>query len=126
LFLHAALITLEQSEEIERIVQEQVDAFNNRDIDRFLSYYLQGVEILDGEGKLMMAGHEGMRQLYGKLFEQSPTLHAVIQNRIIVNQYVVDEELVSGVNLQGFPSELHAAVIYRIADGKIVRVQQLF
>jgi hypothetical protein len=116
---------LAQSKEIERIVQGQVDAFNNRDIDRFLSYYSQGAEILDGQGKPMTAGHKGMRQLYGKLFEQSPALHATIKNRIIVNQNVIDEELVSGVNLQGFPSELHAAVIYRIADEKIVHVMQL-
>lgn len=111
---------------MERIVQEQVDAFNNRDIDRFLSYYIQGIKILDGDGKPFMTGHEEMRQFYGKLFEQSPTLHVVIKNRIIVNQYIVDEELVSGVNLQGFPSEIHAAVIYQIADGKIARVQQFF
>ena len=109
----------------EGIVQAQVDAFNDRNLDRFLSYYVSDVEILDGQGKEMMKGYEGMRPFYGKLFEQSPKLHVEIKTRIVVGQHVIDEEEISGVNLEGFPAELHSAAIYRIASGKIAHVQLL-
>ena len=116
---------LTAGEDVERVIQGQVDAFNNRNLDKFVSYYVPDIVILDGQGKTMMKGHDGMRAFYGKLFEQSPKLHVEIKTRIIVEHHVIDEEQVSGINLEGFPSELHSAAIYRIADGKIVHAQFL-
>ena len=109
----------------EQIVQDQVNAFNDRNLDRFLSFYISDVIILNGQGNEMMMGHEGMKPFYGKLFEQSPDLHVEIRKRIVVGQHVFDEEQISGVNLEGFPAEIHSAAIYRIMDGKIVHVQLL-
>jgi len=96
----------------EELVQAQVDTFNNRDLERFVSYYSPDVSIVDGMGNQIMKGHEGMRLFYGKLFEQSPELHVKISARIVVGHHVIDEEHITGVNLQGFLSELHSAVVY--------------
>jgi hypothetical protein len=106
-------------------VQEQLDAFNSRDVERFLAAYAPDVVIEDAAGNVFMQGHEGLRAMYGQLFAQSPDLHAEVVNRIQVGDYVIDEERASGVNFEGFPPELHAAVIYRIADGKIAHVRML-
>ena len=107
----------------EQIVQAQVDSYNARDLERFINYYSPDIVILDGEGNQMTKGHESMRQLYAGLFEQSPKLHAEIKTRITSGQYIIDEERITGFNLKGSPSEMHAAVVYRISDGKITRVQ---
>jgi uncharacterized protein (TIGR02246 family) len=109
----------------EQFVQAQVDAFNDRDLERFLDFYSSDALIVDGMGNQMMKGHEGMRKFYGKLFEQSPKLFVKIPTRIVLEHHIIDEEQITGVNLEGFPAEIHSAAIYRIANGKIVHVQLL-
>lgn len=68
----------------EELVQAQVDAFNDRDLERFLTFYVSDALIVDGMGNQMMKGREGIRTFYGKLFEQSPKLHVKIRTRIVV------------------------------------------
>jgi hypothetical protein len=109
----------------ERVVQAQVDAFNKRNLEKFLSYYIPDIVILDGLGNQMMKGNHGMRLFYGKLFDQSFNLNVEVKTRIVVGQHVIDEEQITGVNVEGAPSELHSAAIYRIVGGKIVHVQLL-
>ena len=106
-------------------IQLQLDAFNRRDLAGFVTVYAPDVVIEDGAGKVLMEGHDGMRAMYGPLFTQSPNLRAEVVNRIAVGDYVIDEERTTGFNFSGFPTELHAAVIYHLAGGRIVRVQLL-
>ena len=106
-------------------VQAQLDAFNDRDLERFLAAYAGGAVIEDATGTVITEGHDGMRGLYGQLFTQSPNLHTEIVNRIEVGAYVIDEERTVGFNFEGFPSELHAAVIYHLVDGKIAQARLL-
>ena len=106
-------------------VRVQLDAFNNRDLEGFLAAYAPDVVIENGAGAVMMEGHDGIRAMYGPLFAQSPDLHAAVVNRIAVGDYVIDEERVTGFNFPGLPTELHAAVIYHLVDGRIARVRSL-
>lgn len=108
------------------IVQGQVDAFNARDLDRFVGYYSANVVLDDGDGHVMAQGHDALRALYGQLFAQSPALHAEIPRRIHVGSYVIDEEEISGFIFEGFPSEMHVAVIYRMEGDTIARARTLF
>jgi hypothetical protein len=96
------------------IVRGQVDAFNARDLDLFVSFYNADVVLEDGNGQVMAQCRDALRALYGRLFAQSPALHADIPQRIHVGAYVIDEEEVSGFIFEGFPSEMHIAVIYRV------------
>lgn len=107
------------------VIQDQVNAFNARDLERFLSFYAPSVVIEDGGGNVMMQGHEGMRAFYGPLFAQSPELHVDIPSRIHIDSWVIDEEEATGAQVEGFPPELHAAVVYQVVDGKIARVRLL-
>jgi hypothetical protein len=59
----------------------------------------------------------------GGLFENSPSLHAEIRNRIEIGSVVIDEEFVTGFVLPGMPTEIHAAVVYHVADGLIQAAQ---
>jgi hypothetical protein len=66
-----------------------------------------------------MDGLEAMREWYGTLFRNSPQLKADIPRRIVTGDYVIDEEIGSGIVMAGFPPEAHIAVVYRVRDGLI-------
>ena len=66
-----------------------------------------------------------MRAFYGQLFTNSPELHAEAPSRIRAGDFVIDEERVRGLNLPGFPPEMHAAVVYRVRDGLTIHVRML-
>jgi hypothetical protein len=103
-------------------VAEQLEAYNARDIDRFVACYAPDVTIEHGQGNVVLKGHEAMRTKYGALFEASPKLKCRLVNRIRVGAYVIDEEEVTGSGLEGSPDRIHAAAIYRVQDDKIAHV----
>ena len=100
-------------------MQAQLDAFNNRDLEAFLTCYAPDVVIEGPDGAPMMRGHDEMRAFYGRLFAQSAALHCEIPSRIRVGSFAIDEERTTGVVLEGFPSEIHAAVVCRLENGRI-------
>ncbi len=106
-------------------VQEQVDAFNDRDVERFLAAYSPDAVIEDGMGNVTAKGHDALRAMYAPLFEHSPNLHVRVAHRIHVGEYVIDDEYVSGLGLEGAPPEMHGAAIYRVVNDKIVSARLL-
>ncbi len=101
------------------IVDQQIDAYNRRDIDGFVACYAGDAKVVQSDGSVLASGHEEIRARYGESFDNSPDLRAEITKRIEVGAVVVDEERVTGFVLPGMPSEIHAAVAYRVADGLI-------
>ena len=103
------------------IVQGQMDAYNDRDLDRFLSYYHPRVKIHDFQsGELLIDGIDAMRERYRKLFANSPELHAELKNRIALGAMVIDHERVSGHGGRKYPIE---AIAYNeVRHQKITRV----
>ncbi|MGI9628746.1 MAG: nuclear transport factor 2 family protein [Longimicrobiales bacterium] len=108
--------------DVASIVQAQLDAYNARDLEGFLACYDDDIRIDDGTGQVMMPNLDAMRELYGQLFRQSPQLRCEIKSRVVVGNFVVDEEDASGAKLEGFPESLRAVAIYRVEDGRIVHV----
>jgi hypothetical protein len=107
-------------------VQEQLDAYNARDLERFLACYAPEVVIEDGAGARLLEGIEAMRAAYRALFANNPGLRAEVPTRIRAGEFVIDEERVSGLNLPpGAPAEFHTAVVYRVRDGRIIHVRLL-
>jgi len=107
------------------VVAAQVDAYNARDLDRFLECFSPDAVIEDGRGHVLMRGREAMRVVYGQLFAQSPELHCEIRQRIRVGCYVVDEEMITGFHFAGLPTEQHAAAVYRVEGSRIVHLRGL-
>ena len=103
-------------------VTEKLEAYNARDIDRFVACYAPDATIEQGQGNVVIKGHEAMRARYGALFDSSPNLKCRLVNWIRVGAYVIDEEKVIGYGLEGHPDRIHAAAIYRVRDDKIVHV----
>ncbi len=102
-------------------VERQVDAYNRRDIDAFLSCYALDTVIEDATGTVIVQGHDAMRAAYSELFRRSPNLHAEIATRICVGEYVVDEERIKG--RRGSTEEIRVVAVYHVAAGVIDHVR---
>lgn len=108
----------------DQIVQLQVEAYNERDTEKFLSFYAETIQIyqsdsLIGEKTLLYQSIPEMRESYGKMFAGYPHLHAKIQKRIQQGNYVIDHEYVTGLNTD---APLLAIAIYEVRDDKIQAV----
>lgn len=79
-----------------------------------------------GEAEGMMERLTQMVGLVGGLFTQSPDLHAEILQRIAVGAYVIDDEHTTGITMEGYPPEIHAIAVYRVAGNAIVHARLLF
>jgi hypothetical protein len=104
----------------ETVVQRQVEAYNARDIEAFLSFYADDVVIRRlPSGEVISNGKDAMRPRYAARFADNPELHCTITQRIVHGDWVVDHELVTGV--QGRP-RVRAVATYEVRDGLIRNV----
>ncbi|TXD84816.1 steroid delta-isomerase [Subsaximicrobium wynnwilliamsii] len=101
----------------ELIVLQQLEAYNNRDIEAFLNCYSDDVRLYNFPKELISEGKEALREQFGNMFESITDLHAEIENRTIIGNTVIDKEKVRA------NGKTHEAVaIYEIENGLITRV----
>jgi imidazolonepropionase-like amidohydrolase len=107
----------------ETVVQRQVEAYNARDIEAFLSFYADDVMIrrLPSE-ELVWDGKGAMRARYAKRFSETPDLHCAITKRIVHGSWVVDHQLVTGIADR---PRVRAVATYEVRDGLIRNVWYL-
>lgn len=103
----------------EKLAQEQLDAYNNRDIEAFILPYAEDVKVFNFPDQLMYQGRDEMYGLYGRMFSRTPDLHCRLVNRIVMGNTVIDQEEVT-INKSEPP--VKAIAIYKIKDGKIAEV----
>jgi len=101
------------------LVDRQIAAYQERDLNAFLAFYAKDVRIRQFDGSVVADGTDGLRSFYEPLFRDSPALKARILHRIAAGDYVIDEEETTGVNVPGYPPTIHAVVIYQVKDGLI-------
>jgi uncharacterized protein (TIGR02246 family) len=102
------------------VVQRQLDAYNARDIERFLECFAddaRGFEL--GVPQPTMNGRDAIRARYAALFAASPQLHSRVVHRTAFGRAVIDHEHVTGRN--GSPEVFEIAVVYEVEDGLIRR-----
>ena len=104
------------------IVDAQAKAFQERDLEGFPACYSANAVIKDADGNVMMSGLDSLRRMHAQLFRDSPQLALQIAGRMAVRDYVVDEELIEGFNLAGYPPAIHAIAMYRVTGGAIHEV----
>lgn len=109
-----ALVTEESPK---HIVQKQVEAYNNRDIDAFLATYTKDVKVYTFPNTLNYQGRKEMRKRYAPMFEKTKDLHCKIVKRIVNGSKVIDEELVTSNG-----NQFKAVAIYDVTNGKISKV----
>jgi hypothetical protein len=101
------------------LAQQQLKAYNERNIDAFLEPYSDSVKVYEFPNKLMYKGKETMRKSYAEMFKGFPELNCTLKSRVVVGNTVIDEEQV--LIKKGMPL-IHAVAIYKIALGKIQEV----
>uniref|UniRef100_UPI004047E698 nuclear transport factor 2 family protein n=1 Tax=Roseivirga sp. TaxID=1964215 RepID=UPI004047E698 len=102
-----------------QLAQQQLDAYNNRDIEAFLAPYSDSVKIYNHPNELLFSGKEAMRKRYATKFENTPDLHCTLMNRMVLGNTVIDQEYVIN-DKNAPPTEVIA--IYKIEAEKIVEV----
>lgn len=101
------------------LAQQQLDAYNARDIEAFLAPYSEEVEIYNFPDELLYKGKATMRVNYATMFDNTPDLHCHLVNRIILGNTVIDQERVEGFSGGQI---IEAIAIYKIKDDKIAQV----
>ncbi len=120
-FILFSMSCLAQQGNPEEVVQQQLDTYNNHNIDGFMSLFGEDVQLYNqADGKLLADGKKEVRRLYANLFDKSPNLHSELKNRMTLGNTVIDHEKITGRMGNNQPIEL--IVIYELLDQKINRV----
>lgn len=108
----------------ESVVQAQLAAYNARDLDAFLATYAESAQLFEQPSKLLAQGVAQMRERYAARFAE-PNLHAVVLNRIVMGNVVIDHERVTRTFPEG-PGTQEAIAIYEVQGTLISRVWFVF
>ncbi len=101
----------------EAIVNEQLERYNERDIEGFAKTYTNDITLHSFPDKVSTQGQAALKKQYATFFERVPDLNAEIMNRIVLGNKVIDKEKVT-VNGQVF----YAIAIYEVENSLISKV----
>jgi uncharacterized protein (TIGR02246 family) len=104
-----------------QVVQEFIDAFNARDVDRVADCFSADAVMQGEPGTVFAQGREAIRAHFSGFLPQSPDLYSEIRARIHVGPWVVQEEHVTGLVVGEPVPQFSIPSAYRVVDGKIVK-----
>ena len=119
LIILSCSVSWSQDNEAQTAAQGQLEAYNRQDIEGFLEWYTDDVEIYNFPDELVLRGKDKMRERYVTAWKQNPEQKAKITDRIINGNTVVDKEHVTG---RSNGIEVNVIAIYKIENGKIGKV----
>lgn len=100
-------------------VQRQLDAYNARDLARFVAEYTDDIQVYRPPvAEPVLAGKAAFAAHYAKKRFTLANLHADVVNRMVAGDTVVDHERVTGI-AEGI---VEAIAVYKVRDGKICAV----
>ncbi|MBU1219236.1 nuclear transport factor 2 family protein [Myxococcota bacterium] len=100
-------------------VAGQLAAYNLRDINMFAIYFHEDIKLYRlGETQPFVSSRAQLRETYGRMFAKTPNLHCKIIRRMVTADFVIDEEIVSGMKKDSY---VHAIAIYEVKGGTITR-----
>ena len=103
-----------------KVVFDQIDAYNKRDIDTFHSFFSSDCLWDNGIGEKTFKNMDEMYQQMAAMFKRSPNLHCVVEKVIEVGDYIIFEEHVTGnVRPDGKEISFSCAAIYKVTNDKI-------
>jgi hypothetical protein len=101
----------------ETVVQAQLDAFNEHDLDALLPLFAEDVVIHDlVDGSVMLRGIEAFRDRYVAVFRDRPRVRADLIGRLGLGSFVIDRERLTDGDEH--PPE-DALAIYEV-DGRVI------
>ena len=100
----------------EAIVQRQLDAYNARDLERFLAEFADDVRVYrPPAAEPAISGKGAFAAFYATERFNRPALRAEVLSRMVLGNSVVDHERITGVRDEPF----EVIVAYRVVDGRI-------
>jgi hypothetical protein len=103
----------------EQVVQNQLDAYNAKDINALLDTYAVDAEHFSIHGASIAKGHDQMRVRFLNRFKE-PDLHAKLLSRVVMGNFVVDTELITR-NFDAGIGTVEMLCIYEVVNDLIVR-----
>jgi hypothetical protein len=101
----------------EEVVQAQVDAYNAHDLEALAATYHPDAQIHDLALGQTLTGPAELRTVWQERFTSHPAHQAEIVQRLVVGDFVVDQEHI--VQLAD-GSIMDTLVLYRVSGGQIV------
>lgn len=103
----------------ELIVQQQLDAYNARDIDALLAIYADDAQMFEHPATLLASGSAALRERFSVRF-QEPNLYATLLQRMVMGNIVVDYERVTRTFPEG-TGTIEFIMIYEVQQGRITK-----
>ena len=98
------------------LVELQLEGYNARNVEKFCSAFSEDIKVYTlRDEKLLFQGMTAFRETYTSLFADSPNLNVKIKQRMVLGDFIIDHEEVTGRRGQ----DLKAVAIYKITDSKI-------
>lgn len=107
----------------EAIVQQQLDAYNARDLEALLRIYAEDAQMFEHPSQLLATGSAELRERFLARFKE-PDLRAVLRQRIVMGHLVVDHEEVT----RNFPEgrgKMELVMIYEVQQERIAKAWAL-
>ena len=103
----------------EQLVQAQFDAYNARDLERFIACYADGICLHRPPAETpALVGKAALSDFYARERFALPALRAELLGRLVAGKQVVDHERIHGVRAQPY----EVIVAYTVEDGLIQSV----
>jgi hypothetical protein len=117
--LRFVAVTMTDTFDPAEFAQRQLDAYNDRDLDRFVREYTDDVMVYRLPGaEPVIVGKAALAEHYRKNRFNLPGLHAELVQRMVFGNKVIDQERVTGVP----DAPLEVAAIYEVTPAGIARV----
>ena len=101
------------------IVQQQLDAYNAKDVDALLALYAEDAQMFEHPDKLLASGVAEFRERFTARF-QEPNLRAVLLNRTVMGKTVIDLEEIHRTFPDG-TGRIRVLMIYEVQYGLIAK-----
>ena len=100
-------------------VQRQLDAYNARNLERFLAEYADDVQVFRPPAtEPVLSGKQAFGEHYAKNRFTLPNLHARLVSRMVSGKIVVDHEDITGLS----EANLSAIAVYEVVGERIKTV----
>jgi hypothetical protein len=100
----------------EAAIQRQLEAYNARDLERFLAEFADDVRVYrPPAAEPAISGKSAFAEFYATQRFNRPALRAEVLGRLVLGNNVIDHERISGVREEPF----EVIVAYRVVDGRI-------
>ncbi len=120
-FLQISFRISAQTGSPEKTVDKNLKAYNNRDIEGFMSSFTPNIALYNlGDSKPSISGFDAIKSFYKKVFDASPKLRSTILKRIVYDNKVIDHEKIIG--RVGSDKPIEIVLIYEIKGDKIAKL----